>query len=64
MTALNFSGHVMSSHHSDQMSQRSLVSRMALLCQKVKCLVVTKGGIQKTKTGKIASKKYKGGGAP
>ena len=36
-----FVGHVMSSHHSEQMSQRSQVSRVALCMSKVKVPSVT-----------------------
>ena len=36
-----FFGHVMSSHHSDQMSQMSQVSRVTLCMSKVKVLSVS-----------------------
>ena len=38
---IDFFGHVMSSHHSEQMSQRSQVSRIALCMSKVKVLSVS-----------------------
>ena len=39
--SLSFFGQVMSPHHSDQMSQRSEVSRVALCMSKVKVLSVS-----------------------
>ena len=49
-----FFGQVKSRHHSDQMSQRSQVSRVALSCQKIKGVVcselVTEVGIELSQT--------------
>ena len=50
--SLSFVGQVMSHHHSDYMSQRSQVPRVALCCQKVKGVneVVTGLGIELSQT--------------